>query len=349
MSTPFRRAAGGDGLTAADRGFLARAVELGREGWGRVRPNPMVGAVVARGGVTLAEAHHAEFGGPHAEAAVLAELGERARGATLYSSLEPCAHTGKTPPCTETIRRAGIERVVFRAAEPGEEEGGGGEWLRSRGVRVAGPCGERADWAAENPVFYHAAASARPYVALKLAVSLDGRIAPGGGRRVWLTGPEARSEVYRLRAGFDSILVGTRTWKADDPMLTARGAVTPRVPPVPVLLDRRGEVAPGLRALGGDGGARAIVVTAPGHGGAGGGAVGGAGGGGGRAGRRAWTGSGRTHGSAGGAGCRQRVLRGGWRSGGIAAGGRSRRPALPVRGAGGDRGGRGPGLSGRRG
>ena len=263
MSAPFRRAAAGDGLTAADRGFLARAVELGREGWGRVHPNPMVGAVVARGGVTLAEAHHAVFGGPHAEAAALAELGERARGATLYSSLEPCAHTGKTPPCTETIHGAGIERVVFWAAEPGAEEGGGGEWLRSRGVRVAGPCGERADWAAENPVFYHAVASARPYLALKLAVSLDGRIAPGGGRRVWLTGPEARSEVHRLRAGFDAILVGTRTWKADDPMLTARGAVTPRVPPVPILLDRRGEVARGLRALGGDGGARAIVVTAP--------------------------------------------------------------------------------------
>ena len=264
MSAPLLEAPRDDGLSAADRGFLDRAIELGREGWGRVHPNPMVGAVVARGGVTLAEAHHAEFGGPHAEVAALAKLGERARGATLYSSLEPCAHAGKTPPCAEAIHGAGIERVVYWAAEPGVAEGGGGAWLRKRGVRVAGPCGERTDWAAENPVFFHAAANNGPFVALKLAVSLDGRIAPGGGRRVWLTGPEARSEVHRLRAGFDAILVGTRTWKADDPMLTARGAVTPRVPPVPVLLDRRGEVAAGLRALRGDGGTRAIVVTAPG-------------------------------------------------------------------------------------
>ncbi len=264
MRAPLRDAPGGEGVAAADRAFLDRAVALGRRGWGRVHPNPMVGAVVVRGGVTLAEAHHAEFGGPHAEAAALAELGGRARGATLYSSLEPCGHAGKTPPCTEAIHAAGIERVVFWAAEPGGSEGGGGDWLRRRGVRVAGPCGERAEWAAENPVFFHAQAGARPYVALKLAVSLDGRIAPGGGRRAWLTGPEARSEVHRLRAGFDAILVGARTWKADDPMLTARGSATPRVPPRPVLLDRRGEAGRDLRALRGDAAARAVVATAPG-------------------------------------------------------------------------------------
>lgn len=223
----------------------------------------MVGAVVARGETVLGEARHEEFGGPHAEAAALAALGERARGATLYTSLEPCGHTGKTPPCTEAIRAAGVARVVFRAAEPGAVAGGGGEWLRRRGVRVEGPFGERAEWAAENPAFFHAAASSRPWVALKLAVSLDGRIAPGGGRRVWLTGVEARAEVHRLRAGFGAILVGTGTWKADDPMLTARGAVTPRVHPVPVLLDRRGHTTAGLRALGGGARARAIVVTAP--------------------------------------------------------------------------------------
>ena len=244
-----------------DRRFLSRAVELGRGGWGRVHPNPMVGALVVRGEAVLGEARHEEFGGPHAEAAALAALGGRARGATLYSSLEPCRHTGKTPPCTETIRGAGIARVVFWAAEPGREAGGGAEWLRGRGVRVDGPFGERADWAAENPAFFHGAANARPWLALKLAVSLDGRIAPGGGRRVWLTGAQARAEVHRLRAGFDAVLVGSRTWKADDPMLTARGAVTPRVPPVPVLLDRRGEVTAELRALNGGGGGRAIVVT----------------------------------------------------------------------------------------
>ena len=263
MIPPPRIGSGEGRLTGVDRRFLARAVELGRGGWGRVHPNPMVGAVLARGEAVLGEARHEEFGGPHAEAAALAALGERARGATLYTSLEPCRHMGKTPPCTAAIHGAGVARVVFWAAEPGVTAGRGGEWLRGRGVRVDGPFGEKADWAAENPVFFHRAANSGPYVALKLAMSLDGRIAPGGGRRVWLTGGEARAEVHRMRAGFDAILVGTRTWKADDPMLTARGPVTPRVPPVPVLLDRRGQVTAGLRALNGDGGARAIVAAAP--------------------------------------------------------------------------------------
>ena len=223
----------------------------------------MVGAVVARGETVLGEARHEDFGGPHAEAAALAALGGRARGATLYTSLEPCNHAGKTPPCTEAVQEAGVARVVFWAAEPGAKAGGGGEWLRRRGVLVDGPFGQMGDWAAENPVFFHRAGSSRPYLALKLAVSLDGCIAPGGGGRVWLTGAEARAEVHRLRAGFDAVLVGTRTWKADDPMLTARGAVTPRVQPVPVLLDRRGQATAGLRALNGDGGVRAIVAAAP--------------------------------------------------------------------------------------
>lgn len=254
---------GGGGLSGVDRRLLARAVELGRGGWGRVHPNPMVGAVVARGETVVGEARHEEFGGPHAEASALSAPGETARGATLYTSLEPCRHSGKTPPCTGVIRAAGVARVVFWAAEPGAEAGGGGEWLRRRGVRVEGPFGRRADWAAENPAFFHAAASSRPWVALKLAVSLDGRIAPDGGRRVWLTGAESRAEVHRLRAGFDAILVGTGTWKSDDPVLTARGSVTPRVPPAAVLLDRRGHATAGLRVLGGDARTRAIVVTAP--------------------------------------------------------------------------------------
>ena len=247
-----------------DRHCLARAVEVGRRGWGRVHPNPMVGAVVVRGGKVVAEAHHEEFGGAHAEVAALAALDD-ARGATLYSSLEPCSHAGKTPPCTDAIHAAGIARVVFWAAEPGSKQGGGGQWLRTRGVRVDGPFGTRADWMAANPAFFHAAAARGPYVALKLAVSLDGRIAPGGGRRVWLTGKRSRAEVHRLRAGFDAVLVGTRTWKADDPMLTARGAVTPRIPPVPVLLDRRGELPAGARALRGGTGTRGIVATAAGQ------------------------------------------------------------------------------------
>ena len=256
-----------DSLSPLDRRLLERAVALGRRGWGRVHPNPMVGAVVARDGSVIAEAHHGELGGPHAEALALAELAGEAAGATLYTSLEPCRHWGRTPPCTEAIVGAGVARVVYWAADPNPEAGGGGEWLRGRGVRVEGPFGEEGDWAAENPLFHHRIAAAtnpqpRPYLALKLAMSADRKIAPSGGRRVWLTGPEARAEVHRLRAGFGAIVVGTRTWQADNPALTARGAVTPPRPPIPVLLDRRAEAKPELRALG-NRLRRAIVVTGP--------------------------------------------------------------------------------------
>ena len=247
-------------LCEADRHHLSRAIELGRAGWGRVHPNPMVGAVVARDEEVLGEGYHEVLGGAHAEVAALSACGS-ARGATLYTSLEPCRHHGRTPPCTEAVRAAGVARVVYWAADPGEDAGGGGEWLRKRGLTVDGPFGGRDDWGVENPFFYHDSARPRPYLALKLAISLDGRIAPAGGRRVWLTGSESRREVHRLRAGFDAIMVGRGTWEADNPRLTARGPVAPRVPPVPVLLDRRGRADPELRALGEAAGARGIVAT----------------------------------------------------------------------------------------
>ena len=223
----------------------------------------MVGAVVARGRRVLGEGCHEIVGAAHAEVAALAGAGD-ARDATLYASLEPCHHTGRTPPCTAAIRGAGVSRVVYWAAEPGTVEGGGAGWLRRRGMTVDGPFGDRGEWAVENPFFFHAPARPRPWLALKLAVSLDGRIAPAGGQRVWLTGEESRCEVHRLRAGFDAILVGRGTWEADDPQLTARGSVTPRVPPVRVLLDRRGRVPARMRALSAADGARAIVATSRG-------------------------------------------------------------------------------------
>lgn len=264
---PLPRIEGGDGrLSGIDRSFLARAIELGREGWGLVHPNPMVGAVLARRNRVLAEGLHARYGGPHAEVAALAALEDarEARGATMYCSLEPCSHFGKTPPCTEAILAAGVARVVFWAAEPGAAAGGGADRLRDRGVVVDGPFGNPSEWTAENPFFFRHATGQGPYLALKLAMSLDGRIAPRKGRRVWLTGKASRREVHRLRAGFDALMVGTRTWQADDPMLTVRGEVVPRKPPVAVLLDRRGRMPTALRALGSGSGPRAIVATAPG-------------------------------------------------------------------------------------
>lgn len=262
MSAASGAGHGAGSLSDVDCRLLGRAVELGRQGWGRVHPNPMVGAVVAREGRIASEAYHEVFGGPHAEVLALNGV-EDSKGATVYSSLEPCSHRGKTPPCTEALSKAGVERVVYWAGEPGAEAGGGGAWLRGRGMQVDGPFGERADWKAENPFFFRVPEARRPYVALKLAVSLDGRIAPEAGRRFWLTGPEARAEVHKLRAGFDAVLVGSRTWEADDPHLTARGEIDPRVPPVPVLLDRRGRAGAGLRALSEGGVAKGIVVTRP--------------------------------------------------------------------------------------
>lgn len=249
-------------LSEADRRHLSRAIELGRKGWGGAFPNPMVGAVVVSDGTVLGEGFHEAPGRAHAEVAALAESGA-AKGAALYTSLEPCRHHGRTPPCTQAVLAAGVERVVFWAADPGREAGGGAEWLRKRGLTVDGPFGGRDDWRAENPFFFHVPKRRRPYLALKLAVSIDGRIAPAGGRRVWLTGPESRREVHRLRAGFDAVMVGRGTWEADDPRLTARGPVAPRVPPVPVLLDRPGRATPKLRALRAATGAWGILATAP--------------------------------------------------------------------------------------
>ncbi len=240
----------GDSLSDRDRQLLGRAIRLGRSGWGRVHPNPMVGAIVARDGRVLAQAFHEEFGGPHAEMLALADVDD-AGGTTVYASLEPCNHVGKTGSCARSLRGAGVARVVYWARDPGEVSGGGGAWLKARGLRVHGPFGEHADWVAENPAFFHRAKGpGRPFLALKLAVSLDGRIAPAGGRRVWLTGPRARREVHRLRTGFEAILVGSGTWEADDPMLTIRDTAPPPIGPVPVLLDRRGRAPARLRALG---------------------------------------------------------------------------------------------------
>ena len=245
----------GDG----DWPFLLRAIDLGRRGWGRVHPNPMVGCVIVRDGSVLSEGWHGEFGGPHAEAVALEAAGS-VTGATAYVSLEPCSHHGKTPPCTTALANAGIGRVVYWARDPGSESGGGGDWLRGEGIAVSGPHGKAAEWAAENPFFFFRSKE-RPYLAAKIAVSMDGGIAPGPGKRRWLTGESARDEVHRLRAGFDGILVGRGTWQADDPRLTVRGGLQPRNAPVRVLLDTKGELA-GSAAVFEDARAPVWVATA---------------------------------------------------------------------------------------
>lgn len=227
-----------------DRRFLERARGLARRGWGRVHPNPMVGCVLVRDGEVVGAAHHREFGGPHAEALALEEAGERARGATAYVSLEPCAHHGKTPPCADALVEAGVRRVVFGASDPGRRSGGGAERLREAGVEVVGPVLDPREARRDNPAFFHHAETGATYLEAKLAVSLDGKIAAAPGRRTAITGPEALDRVHRLRAGFDGILVGSRTVEVDDPRLTVRRGVEPRKPPARLVVDSRCRTPP---------------------------------------------------------------------------------------------------------
>lgn len=226
------------------REAMERAIALAWNGWGRVGRNPLVGALVLRDGAVVGEGYHAEYGGPHAEVLALVSAGERARGADLVVSLEPCVHHGKTPPCTDAIVASGIRRVVFGAREEDPAARGGATVLAAAGVTVEGGLLESAV-RAQNALFFHRCAGrGRPFVALKLAVSLDARIADRDGRSRWVSGEAAREFVQWLRAGFDAIAVGGGTVKADDPSLTVRGSVAPNRPPLRVVLDRRGELPP---------------------------------------------------------------------------------------------------------
>ena len=209
---------------------MQHALALAWKGWGRVHPNPMVGAVVLQDSLPVAEAYHAEFGGSHAERLAIESAGARARGATVVVTLEPCAHRGKQPPCVDALISAGVRRVVAAAGDPNPIARGGADALRQAGIDVE--IGLLAAAARrQNAAFFHRfGRNQRPWVALKLATSLDCRIADAGGRSQWISGPEARAFVHDLRAGFEAIAVGGRTATLDDPSLTARGAVSPRLP-----------------------------------------------------------------------------------------------------------------------
>lgn len=228
---------------------MARALELAWRGWGRVQPNPMVGAVVLSGGRPIAEGWHAEYGEAHAERAALAMAGERARGATVVVTLEPCSHFGKQPPCTGALIDAGVRRVVAAIPDPDPDAAGGADRLREAGIEVeTGLMAKEAR--AQNAIFLRRFSGARrPFVALKLATSLDGRIADADGRSKWISGPEARDWVQWLRAGYDAIAVGAGTARADDPVLTVRGALVPRRVPLRVVFDRQGLLPPTLRLV----------------------------------------------------------------------------------------------------
>jgi diaminohydroxyphosphoribosylaminopyrimidine deaminase/5-amino-6-(5-phosphoribosylamino)uracil reductase len=226
-------------VAEATRQHMQRALALAKTGWGRVSPNPLVGAVVVQGNVIVGEGFHAEYGGPHAEIVALRAAGERAHGATLYVTLEPCSHYGKTPPCTDAIIAAGIHQVVYAAADPNPTASGGAAVLRQAGIEVVADVEELASRDLNAPFFHRFAihGTTRPWIQLKLALSLDARMADLNGRSTWITGETARAEVHRLRARCDGIAVGIGTVLADDPLLTVRGPVRPRTPPVRVVFD----------------------------------------------------------------------------------------------------------------
>jgi diaminohydroxyphosphoribosylaminopyrimidine deaminase/5-amino-6-(5-phosphoribosylamino)uracil reductase len=234
-------------LDERERALLDRAIVLGRQGWGRVHPNPLVGCVIARDGEVLGEGWHEEYGGPHAEVQALNDAGEAARGATAYVSLEPCRHQGKTPPCTDALVRAGVSRVVYGAADPGTESGGGAEALRAAGLEVIGPTMNERQAIHENPAFMHNARTGSTFVALKLAMSLDARIAARVGERTELTGAAAHRWVHSLRAGHDGIMVGAGTALVDDPRLTVREAVAVSRKPARIVVDSAATIPPGSR------------------------------------------------------------------------------------------------------
>ncbi|MFZ5876268.1 MAG: bifunctional diaminohydroxyphosphoribosylaminopyrimidine deaminase/5-amino-6-(5-phosphoribosylamino)uracil reductase RibD [Nitrospirota bacterium] len=248
----------------SDEAYMRRALALAARGVGRTSPNPAVGAVVVRGGRIVGEGYHRRAGEPHAEVIALRNAGPRARGATLYVTLEPCCHVEKrTPPCVDMIEASGIRTVVVATGDPNPKVAGRGvARLRSKGLTVrVGVLRERATRL--NEAYAHWITTGRPFVTLKVASTLDGKIAAASGESRWITGPRARDEVHRLRSRVDAVLVGLGTVKADDPELTARGGRNRRNPHR-VILDERLAVPPIARAVRPRQGSTAFVVATPG-------------------------------------------------------------------------------------
>lgn len=225
---------------------MAHALRLGARGLGQVWPNPAVGCVIVKEGRVLGRGWTQPGGRPHAETVALAQAGEAARGATAYVTLEPCAHHGQTPPCAAALVDAGLARVVTALTDPDPRVAGRGHaMLRAAGVEVAeGVLGAQA--ARVNAGFLKRVTQGLPFVTLKLAATLDGRIATGSGESRWITGPEARRHVHLMRMTHDAIMVGAGTARADDPDLTVRDLGAPRQP-LRVLLDSRLSHAPDSR------------------------------------------------------------------------------------------------------
>jgi len=249
-----------NGFDEHDRMHMRRALELAARGLFTTTPNPRVGCVIVRDGRVIGEGWHERAGEAHAEVRALADAqgrGETAAGATLYVTLEPCNHHGRTPPCVDTLLGAAIGRVVMAMPDPNSIAAGGAERLRAAGVRVeAGLFEEEAREL--NPGWLKRLSDGRPWVRVKIAASLDGKTALDDGTSQWITGPAARADGHRWRARACAIVTGIGTVMQDDPQLSVRGVDTPRQP-LKVVVDRRGELPAKARVL--ENG-RVLIVTA---------------------------------------------------------------------------------------
>ncbi len=253
-------------FSAAEHGWMARALQLAARGRCSTHPNPRVGCVVVRNGRIVGEGAHYVAGGPHAEVMALREAGEAARGGTAFVTLEPCCHHGRTPPCTDALIAAGLRRVVFAARDSNPHvAGAGARQLRSAGIAVAGDL-LAPESRALNRGFFSRLERGRPFVVLKLAMSLDGKVALANGQSQWVSGPESRADVQRLRADSSAVLTGIGTVLADDPALTVRD---PRFDlrgrqPMRVILDSHLRTPTTARMLSLPGETRIFTTTADG-------------------------------------------------------------------------------------
>lgn len=240
--------------------FMRRALELADEALGSTSPNPAVGAVVVRDGRIVGEGYTRPPGGPHAEVVALQQAGDAASGATIYVTLEPCSHHGRTPPCTDALIAAGVARVVYAIDDPDTQVSGRGRAaLTAAGIEVAS-----GDGAAESARYLEAYIKHRrtglPFVVVKYAASLDGRIAAASGDANWVSGPEALRWVHETRPGLDAIMVGAATVAVDDPQLTARpDGIESSRQPLRVVADGTGRISPSARVFSGP--ARTLIVT----------------------------------------------------------------------------------------
>jgi diaminohydroxyphosphoribosylaminopyrimidine deaminase/5-amino-6-(5-phosphoribosylamino)uracil reductase len=245
----------------ADERYMKRALQLARRGMGQVSPNPMVGAVIVHSDKIIAEGYHRRFGGDHAERDALKRASTSVRGATIYVNLEPCSHWGKTPPCVDALIEQGIKRAVIGTLDPHPlVNGKGAQILRDHGIEVVkGVLEDEAR--ALNEVYFHYTRTGHPFITVKYAQSLDGRIATSGGDSRWISSEPSRRFAHRLRAQHDAVIVGIGTVLADDPQLTLRSVKGRN--PLRIVLDSRLRTPLNAQVLQGEG--ETLIVTSNAH------------------------------------------------------------------------------------